>query len=150
MSKRWNFNKIVVLLLAATFVGLTIDLRYEHVDKVRRTWEAWIPIVYSGVMAVASVLGLSLWKRGGRQVLLIGFALSLIVGGLGFWFHNKRHPVGDVITVLQAWTSPEHHSDRPPTLAPLFFCFLGVLGVLACARGLQPVVPATGAEDSRP
>ena len=43
----WILNKILLLLLAGTFLGLTGDLRYEHVDKVRHTWTAWIPIAFS-------------------------------------------------------------------------------------------------------
>lgn len=32
----WTLNKILVLLLLGAFMGLTLDLRYEHVDKALR------------------------------------------------------------------------------------------------------------------
>lgn len=73
----WTLNKILVLLLLGAFVGLPQDLRCEHVDKARKFWEAWIPIVYSGAMAVLGALCLRLWERGGRQVLQAAFTLRL-------------------------------------------------------------------------
>ncbi len=134
----WTINKILVLLLAAAFLGLTFDLRYEHVDKVRHFWEAWIPIAYSGAMVLACLAGLLLWERHGREALFYAFALGLIVGGLGFWLHNRGHLWRDLDFVLEAWTRFEHHKDTPPTLAPLSFCGLGLLGMLACAARFQP------------
>lgn len=138
LRSTWTLNRILVLLLAATLVGLAIDLRYEHVDKVRRLWEAWIPIVYSGVMAVACVILLIWWKRGSRLVVFWGFALSVVVGGVGFWLHNRGHLEASIQALAEAWTRAEHHSDRPPSLAPFFFCLVGVLGMLACANRFQP------------
>ena len=133
----WTLNKILVLLLLGAFVGLTLDLRYEHVDKVRKFWEAWIPIVYSGAMVVLGAVCLRLWERGGRQILSIAFTFALAVGVVGFWLHNRGHLVSAVMQVLSAWTQPIRHKDVPPQLAPLAFVGLGVLGMMACAKRLQ-------------
>lgn len=133
----WTLNKLLVLFLTATFLALTADLRYEHVDKVRHHWTAWIPIVYSGAMVVVCVVCLFLWERRGRQALFFAFAFGLVVGLLGFWLHNQGHMGRDLLTLLQAWTRFEHHQDLPPTLAPLSFCGLGALGMLACAARFQ-------------
>jgi hypothetical protein len=144
----WTLNKVLVLLLASAFLGLTGDLRYEHVDKVRHYWTAWIPIVYSGAMVVVCLLCLLLWDRRGREALFYAFALSLVVGLLGFWLHNQGHLLRDLASVLEAWTRFEHHANTPPTLAPLSFCGLGVLGMLACAARFQaqsvPALPQQG------
>jgi hypothetical protein len=133
----WTLNKILVLFLAGTFLGLMVDLRYEHVDKVRHYWEAWIPIVYSGAMVVVCLVCLRLWDRRGREALFYAFALPVVVGLLGFWLHNQGHPLRDLATVLGAWVRFEHHAKSPPFLAPLSFCGLGVLGMLACASRFQ-------------
>jgi hypothetical protein len=137
-TRTWTLNKVIVLILIAAFAMLVVDLRSEHVDAVRRDWQAWIPIVYSSAMVVLGAAALAGWKRGGRQALLIAFAAAFIVGGLGFWFHNDGHLVSGVLTVLSAWTKPLHHEDVPPPLAPLSFAGLGLLGTLACARRFQP------------
>jgi hypothetical protein len=57
---------------------------------------------------------------------------SVVVGGLGVWFHNGEHLAGNLTKIYQAWYADVHHPDAaPPYLAPLLFCFLGVLGMLA-------------------
>ncbi len=128
----WNLNKVVVILLAFVFLGLFFDLRYEHVDKLRHHTLAWIPIVYSGAMVIACLLGLSSWERQGRQALFYAFAVGIAVGLLGFLLHNGKHIISDLAEVLLAWVKPEHLSDHPPTLAPLTFAGLGVVGMLVC------------------
>lgn len=149
----WTLNKLLVLFLAVGFAALAVDLRSEHVDVVRKHWTAYIPIVYSGVMAVLGALGLASWERGGRQLLLVGFAVAFGVGGLGFWLHNDGHLVAAVANVLAAWTQPLHHAKGPPQLAPLAFAGLGLFGMLACARRFQPRPAAplpAGAAPPRP
>jgi hypothetical protein len=137
---------VLTLVLAGAFLGLIGDLRYEHVDKVRHYWTAWIPIVYSAVMVVVCLVCLLLWDRRGRQTLFYAFALSVVVGLLGFWLHNQDHLLDNLATVLDAWTGLEHHANTPPTLAPLAFCGLGVLGMLACAARFQPAPLAPNAD----
>jgi hypothetical protein len=137
-TRTWTLNKVLVLVLSAGFALLVVDLRYEHVGAVRHYWQAWIPIVYSGVMVVLGAAGLAGWERGGRQALLIAFANAFLVGGLGFWLHNNGDVVSGVLTVLSAWTAPLHHEDVPPPLAPLSFAGLGLLGTLACGRRFSP------------
>jgi hypothetical protein len=137
-TRTWTLNKVLVLVLSAGFALLVVDLRYEHVGAVRHYWQAWIPIVYSGVMVVLGAAGLAGWERGGRQALRLAFAAAFLVGGLGFWLHNNGDVVSGVLTVLSAWTGPLHHEDVPPPLAPLSFTGLGLLGTLACARRFQP------------
>lgn len=137
-TRGWTVNKLLALVLTAGFLLLVVDLRSEHVDVVRHHWTAWIPIVYSGIMVVLGGIGLATWERGGRQALLAGFAVAFVVGGLGYWFHNDGHLIAPIVTVLQAWVLHLHHNDGPPTLAPLAFAGLGLLGVLACASASQP------------
>src|SRR5262249_10563760 len=115
---------------------------------------AWAPIVYSGVMVVAGVVGLLTWEWGGRRGMFWGFALGLVIGPVGFSYHNHGHPVRGVEQALAAWEKPVggssggekasesgaegEHASAPPTLAPLAFAGLGMLGMLACSRRLQP------------
>jgi hypothetical protein len=99
---------------------------------------AWIPIVYSILMIVASAVGLLLWNRGGRQVLFVGFLIAIAVGLTGFWFHTNGRLVRAVQHEFSAWVRKIPDEDKPPALAPLAFAGFGILGALACAKRFQP------------
>jgi hypothetical protein len=127
-----------VLLLTGGFGVALIQLRYDHRSVVTEDAIGWIPIVYSGLMMVASVLGLLFWRRGGRQALLVGFLLAILVGLAGFWFHTNGRLVRSVQHELSAWVRKIPDEEKPPAMAPLAFAGFGVLGVLACAKRFQP------------
>jgi hypothetical protein len=127
----WSLKRWLVLLLTAAFLGLLVDLRSEHVDVVRDTWEAWIPIVFSGVAFLVGLLTLIWWRGVMRGVFFFVSLCSVVVGGLGIWYHNGEHLVDHLTKVYQAWYMEVHRPEAPPYLAPLSFCFLGVLGMIA-------------------
>ncbi len=135
--QHWTLSKSIALVLVGGYAMMLFDIRSEHVDVVRHNWKAWIPIYYSITMLLVGSAAVARWERGGRQVLLVTFCASFIVGALGFWFHSHGQPIPAITTVLGAWTKPLHHKDAPPALAPLSFAGLGLLGVLTCARRFQ-------------
>ena len=172
--KFWTLNKWIALGILGAFATLLLELRFDHRHVLGEHWQAWAPLIYSGIMLVAGSIALARWERGGRVVLFWGFALALAVGSVGFWMHTMGQPVKNVERILAAWSQPinaehEHnqssegahtedahtqsqdkpnesaeggHSEaaleKPPVLAPLAFCGLGLLGMLACARRFQP------------
>jgi hypothetical protein len=99
-----------------------------------------MPLVYIGLMLVAGVLGLYRWTGWGVKVLQVGFALGIIVGLLGVWFHGGKAPLHNLIRILTAWAIPlgtnggVRVSSDPPMIAPLAFVCVGLLGLLVCAR----------------
>ena len=115
-----------------------IQVRFDHRSVVGEDAIAWIPIIYSILIIVASVVGLLLWNRGGRQVLFVGFLIAILVGLTGFWFHTKGRLVRSVQHEFSAWVRKIPDEDKPPTLAPLAFAGFGILGALACAKRFQP------------
>jgi len=132
---RWPLARVLILLLAGGFLGLMVDIRVEHVDVVRERPIAWVPIIYSGVMAIACVVACIFWGKTARLVMPVLFSLALVVGGMGFYFHNHGKFVNVIETSVGAWTDPNmEHSDAPPQLAPLAFAGLGVIGVLASMK----------------
>jgi hypothetical protein len=142
MSKFWTLNKTIVLVLMLGFGVVLIQVRFDHRSVIRENAVAWIPIVYSIVIMIASVAGLLFWSRGGRQVLLVGFLLAILVGLTGFWFHTNGRLIRSVQHEFSAWVRKIPDEDRPPALAPLAFTGFGILGALACAKHFQP--PASG------
>jgi hypothetical protein len=115
-----------------------MEVRYDHRSILSEGVVAWIPIVYSILMIVASVLGLFFWSRGGRQVLLAGYLLAILVGLTGFWFHTDGRFLRSVRRELAAWVRKVPDEDKPPALAPLAFAGFGILGALACTKRFQP------------
>ena len=98
-----------------------MEVRYDHRSVLGEGVVAWIPIVYSILMMIASVLGLFFWSRGGRQVLLAGYLLAIVVGLTGFWFHTDGRLLRSVRREFSAWVRKLPDEDKPPALAPLAF-----------------------------
>ena len=131
----WPLSRVLVLMLAGAFAGLMADLRVEHVDVVREHAVGWVPIVYSGVMAVACALAAIVWNDVSRRIMIVLFLVALGVGGTGFYLHNHGKVVRVMKRSVNAWVDADmKHSDAPPQMAPLAFAGLGVLGVLASLK----------------
>ena len=136
---RWPLPRIFMFILANAFVGLMIDIRVEHVDVVRERSIAWLPIIYAGFMTLACIFAFIFWKRSTRMIMLPLFIAALIVGGLGFYFHNHGNPQKVIATSVRAWTDPNlNHSDAPPQLAPLAFAGLGAIGMITLLERYNP------------
>jgi hypothetical protein len=128
---RWPLGRLVLLILALGFLGLAGDLRMEHVDVVREQVIAWTPILYSLLMGVASLLTVVFWRRVTRRILMALFVLGFIVGGLGFYLHNRDNLDRPFQVDVGAWTNPHmRHPHGPPANAPLTFAGLALLGIL--------------------
>jgi len=123
--------------LIGGFAVILVEVRYDHRSVVGENAVGWIPIVYSILMIIVSVVGLLFWGRGGRQALLVGFLLAILVGLTGFWFHTNGHLGRSVKHELSAWVRKIPDEDKPPALAPLAFAGFGILGALACAKRFQ-------------
>src|SRR5450432_1282496 len=93
---RWPLARVLMLLLMGGFAGLMMDIRVEHVDVVRERSIAWMPIIYSGIMAIACFAACIFWWKTPRMCLLLVFSTALVVGGMGFYFHNH----GDFMKVI--------------------------------------------------
>jgi hypothetical protein len=115
-----------------------VEVRYDHRSVLGEGPVAWIPIVYSILMMIGSVLGLFFWNRGGRQGLLAGYSIAIVVGLTGFWFHTDGRLLRSVRHELSAWVRKIPDEDKPPALAPLAFVGFGILGALVCTKRFQP------------
>jgi hypothetical protein len=132
---RWPLARFLILILAAAFAGLMIDIRVEHVDIVRERSIGWLPIIYSGFMMIACLIAFFVWNKTARLAMLPLFLLALVVGSMGFYFHNHGDFKKVATTSTRAWTDPKmKHSHAPPPLAPLAFAGLGVIGIFASLK----------------
>jgi hypothetical protein len=126
-----------VLVLGAGF--LLCEIRFEHREVLGETWRGWIPLGYAALLLAAGIPAWLAWRRGGRKLLTALFAVAVAVGLLGAWFHSDGRPARTLVRVAAAWALPPGKDggikpgSAPPLLAPLAFCGLGLLGLLACA-----------------
>ena len=136
----WSLNRILLLILLGGLATLLMDIRWEHRVVLGRRWETWIPLVYIGLMLVVEITSLYRWGGWGPKILQVGFALGVIVGLVGIWFHGGKDLVSDLLQVFAAWTIPlgtnggVRVADDPPVVAPLAFVGLGLIGLLVCSR----------------
>jgi len=138
MSKPATLSKLIVIGLLGALSLLLVEIRFEHREALGEAWQSWIPLFYCGAMLALGAAALARWHRGGRQVLLVGFAVAFLIGLLGTWFHSEGHPISGVLQVLAAWALRPGDAGgikmgAPPVLAPLAFVGLGSMGVLACS-----------------
>lgn len=125
------------MVLTGGVVILLVQICFDYRSVIRENALGWIPIAYSILMIALSVFGLIFWNRGGRQVLLAGFLIGILVGSAGFWFHTNGRLVRSVQHELSAWVRKIPDEDKPPALAPLSFVGSGILGFLGCAKLFQ-------------
>jgi len=137
-------------VLLGGVVLLLCELRFEHREVLGETWRSWIPLIYAAVTLLGGLVALLRWDGKGRRVLAMLFGAGIVVGLLGFWFHTDGHLVTGLRNVLLAWRVPLGQDggikmgSQPPALAPLAFCGLGFLGLLACTA---PAAKGAAASD---
>jgi hypothetical protein len=125
---------------------LVADIRYEHAPILHRREIAWLPIIYAAALGLMTLVGVIFWTRPVRRVLFAAYFLAVGVGVLGELYHTDFHPFYVARDVIAVWYQPPHPADdeddgpTPPPLAPLAFCGIGLMGMLACLERSQYVV----------
>ena len=140
---------LAMLSLAAGFLLLAVEIRYEHRNELTDHPIAWVPIIFSAVAALLCFLALGN-KAVVRNVAALVMACGVIVGFLGL----REHTFGDfsrTLKVLQplgiSVGEPQVRREEgeegeegrprrrpegggPPVLAPLSMAGLGILGAV--------------------
>jgi hypothetical protein len=135
-----SHSRLILLILAASFLTLAIDIRHMHVEVTKDHPTAWIPIIY-GSAACAACLAALFTTGKGKYVVAGILAFGPIVGGLGAWFHYQDSPGILALTVRQGLPGGEKlmkepseddypSPGAPPLLAPLSFVGLSLLGMV--------------------
>jgi hypothetical protein len=121
-------------LLAAGFLLMMLEIRFEHRQVLSEMKVAWVPIIYSMTMLVLIPVGLSFFKKGGKHLLTMCYVGAIVVGLLGIYMHANGHLIARVSEVLAVWKSWGAPADAntpfyPPILAPFSFLGLGSVGL---------------------
>lgn len=138
--------RLILVVVALSFVGTAVEVRYLHQVAMRETWAAWIPVIISvvGLFACLFALCAEQWQR---QVALGLFILTIIAGPVGFYFHTKMN-FGEMTRVFRAEGDKQLMKNAkgdvdPPALAPLAISGMALIGLLA-AKGAWERKDRTG------
>ena len=119
------------LAIATAFFALVAggEAFFEHLRGSFCQWVMWTPVWLSPIVAAAGV-GAALDRRIARVVLPITSAAAVVDGLLGFYHHLKavkEMPGGIFGNFWYNFTA------GPPLFAPLLFCAVGLMGLIASA-----------------
>lgn len=126
-------DRVLLFLLFVGFATLILEVRYEHrfVLAEREIWQAWIPLVYACLAALASLLGMAS-KKLPRTIAASIFVVGFGVSGVGLYFHTKFDALK-----FQKFLMPDAKIVRPngdtvvlgqPIAAPLSMAGLASIG----------------------
>ena len=125
-------NQLMLIMAAINEIFLGIDIYLAHLLSGTIVLREWIPIIFGPIAGI--LLLFAGWLAGKNKRLAgwianIVFAISIIVGLLGTYFHFVRAilptgPAGSRITIqMLVWA--------PPIIGPLVFSLVGLLGITA-------------------
>ena len=120
------FQRSLCLIVATTSVASGLEVGYEHYKGSYSNPVMYTPVVLSGALAGASLLG-AFNRMAARTILRWVSVATLADGIIGFFFHVRgvaRKPGG--------WSLPVTNIVMgPPIFAPLLFGTSAYLGLMA-------------------
>jgi hypothetical protein len=120
------FQRSLCLIVSATSVASGLEVGYEHYKGSYSNPVMYTPVVLSGALAGAGMLG-AFNRLAARTILRWVSVITLIDGIIGFFFHIRgvaRKPGG--------WNLPVTNIVMgPPIFAPLLFGTSAYLGLMA-------------------
>lgn len=139
-----RFQRSLSLLTAGTSIVSGLEVAYEHYRGSYSRRVMYTPVILSVLLAIAGFAGF-FSSRAARTVLRWISALTLMDGGVGFYFHVRgiqRKPGG--------WRLPLTNMIMgPPIFAPLLFGTSAYLGLIASFLQREEALPdETSRQDS--
>ena len=117
--------RALVLLASLAVPPLMWEMWYSHYRGNFHRWPMMIPMAYPPLFAAAGFLLLATEAPWARAVYAAAAAGLVLMGLLGLFFH-----VQGIARQTGGWNL-DNVMVGPPTMAPLAFAGLGVLGLLA-------------------
>lgn len=135
-------EKLILTILLMGFVTIFFEIRYEHrylLEDSSRSL-AWIPVIASGMLAFASIVGY-FPKKIARGFAMGIFALGAAVGAYGVFLHSGgqftkiENLVLHVkpVAVYDDTTAKQDTTGSPPLLAPMSIGGLSLVGLVTLA-----------------
>lgn len=138
MLKNYSLNRLLVLLTTIGFLFLTVDSLLEHWDILAQDLPAFIPVLFSAVGLIIGAIALRRWEERWIRRLHIFLFLSILVAGVGLYYHILEEDDEEQTTAEQR--EHEQKEKEKPLLAPLSFAGLAAVGLLGTSRKWQAEV----------
>jgi len=126
-------DRALYMFLALTFVGLLVDIRWEHRDVLAETWESTIPL-YTAMVAVVTTFFAMSKKPKLHIVAAVLYLLIACVGILGVWEHTKFQAFYFTRYITLESKQPNGRQFERPSFAPMAFTLLGSIGFVLVSR----------------
>ena len=130
MKKLIPLNRLIVFYIACGLLVFALEVYLQHYSRLQDTKIMWTPIIF-GLTGGIMCLGVAIvFNRLSYYLFIILMNLSILVGLMGLYFHNKwRYPAfADLLFHAKA-LHMEMLTTFTPLVAPAAFIALGVLGL---------------------
>ncbi len=126
-----RFNRLIVFFLATGLLVLAFEIFLQHYPLLNEKPATWIPIVFGSIGGILISLIVLIFNRLSYYLFLILMTISILVGTLGLYFHNRwRFPaIKDFIFNSKPFDF-QILTTYTPLLAPSAFAAIGVLGII--------------------
>ena len=131
MGKLFRFNRLIVFFIGSGLLVLSFEIFLQHYELLNEKKQTFIPIIFGSVGGILVMLVCLVFNRASYYLFLFLMSISVLVGTLGLYFHNRwRFPAfvdflfngkGFDFQILTMYT---------PLLAPSAFIAMGALGIL--------------------
>ncbi len=131
MKKYISFNRLVVFLIAVGYLILAWEIYLQHYDQLNEKKIMWVPIVFGLVSGFLGILITMSFQRVSYYLFVFLMSVSICVGGLGIFLHNRWRGVRfrDFLLYGKPFDF-EILTTYTPLLAPSAFVAIGILGIM--------------------
>ncbi len=130
MNNFLKLNRILVLFISTGLIVLAFDIYAEHYQRLADNKIMWIPIIFGLIGGIVGIGVAVVFNKISYYVFQVSMLISMIVGSLGMYFHNKwRVPM-----ILEFLSGKEFDFSAfatfTPILAPSAFIAMGMMGLI--------------------
>lgn len=131
MSKFLKLNRLIVLFVGIGLLVLSFEVYLMHHDQLATKTIMWTPIIFGAVGGTSVILISIIFNRISYYLFLMVMGISICVGFLGLYLHNRWRFSAIVNTLF--FHKPfdfEILTTYTPLLAPSAFIAIGGLGII--------------------
>ena len=131
MNKFIRLNRLIVLFIGIGLLVLAFEVYLMHYDQLPNKKIMWTPIIFGSVGGLSVILISFIFNRISYYLFLIIMGVSICVGFLGLYLHNRwRFPAIINTLFFHKTFDFEILTTYTPLLAPSAFIAIGGLGIL--------------------
>ena len=129
LSSSWSLSRIVTIFVGLAFILISIQVVLFHYRQNFRSPVMWGPVIEPPIAGIFAII-VGIFNLSSMKTLLaILYAITALVGIIGFYFHFTG--VGDRVDGYKL----QNFLVGPPIILPPMFTALSILGLMALYWG---------------